>query len=185
MCGIAGIIGLQNAHQQIDVMCAAMKHRGPDATGTFVEDAVALGHVRLSIIDLTEGANQPFHDNSGRYVIVFNGEIYNFQEVSAKLKYDWKTQSDTEVILAAYIAWGKDCLSKLNGMFAFAIYDREEKSVFMARDRVGIKPFYYHISNGTLVFGSEIRSVLATNLLQRKINRNALHQFLNRIAVHA
>lgn len=183
MCGIAGIIGLQNAHQQIDAMCAAMKHRGPDATGTFVEDAVALGHVRLSIIDLTEGANQPFHDNSGRYVIVFNGEIYNFQEVSAKLKYDWKTQSDTEVILAAYIAWGKDCLNKLNGMFAFAIYDREEKSVFMARDRVGIKPFYYHIGNGTLVFGSEIRSVLETNLLPRKINRNALYQFLNRIAV--
>ncbi len=183
MCGIAGIIGIKNNQSQIDAMCSAMKHRGPDATGTFVEDAAALGHVRLSIIDLTEGANQPFIDNSGRYVIVFNGEIYNFQEVKAQLKYEWKTESDTEVILAAYIQWGKDCLSRLNGMFAIAIWDREKQSLFMARDRMGIKPFYYHVKDNVLVFGSEIRSVLATNLLERKIDRKGLYEYFNRIAV--
>ena len=183
MCGIAGIIGINNNQSQIDAMCSAMKHRGPDATGTFVENTAALGHVRLSIIDLTEGANQPFIDNSNRYVIVFNGEIYNFQEVKSQLTYDWKTQSDTEVILAAYLTWGKNCLAKLNGMFAFAIWDRETSSLFMARDRMGIKPFYYSLNNGVLVFGSEIRSILTTGLINPKIDRKGLYEFLNRIAV--
>jgi asparagine synthase (glutamine-hydrolysing) len=183
MCGIAGIIGINNNQSQIDAMCSAMKHRGPDATGTFVENIAALGHVRLSIIDLTEGANQPFIDNSNRYVIVFNGEIYNFQEVKSQLAYDWKTQSDTEVILAAYLTWGKNCLAKLNGMFAFAIWDREKSSLFMARDRMGIKPFYYSLNNGVLVFGSEIRSILTTGLVDPKIDRKGLYEFLNRIAV--
>lgn len=183
MCGIAGIIGINNNQSQIDAMCSAMKHRGPDATGTFVENNVALGHVRLSIIDLTEGANQPFIDNSGRYVIVFNGEIYNYQEVKTKLSYNWKTESDTEVILAAFIQWGKECLAHLNGMFAFAIWDRENQTLFMARDRVGIKPFYYSLNEGVLVFGSEIRSILATNLVDRKIDKKGLYEFFNRIAV--
>lgn len=185
MCGISGIIGLNQSKAQplIVSMMNAMKHRGPDAQGSFVEDGVALGHVRLSIIDLSHGADQPLHESGGRYVIVFNGEIYNYQEVKAELNFDWKTNSDTEVILAAYMKWGKDCLSKLNGMFAFAIWDKQEKHVFIARDRMGIKPFYYSIIDGVLVFSSEIRSLLASQLVPRKIDKQGLCEYLSRIAV--
>lgn len=183
MCGISGIIGIPNNHQMIEAMCSAMQHRGPDATGTFVENDVALGHVRLSIIDLSNGANQPFNDNDNRYVMVFNGEIYNYEHVRKQIDYNWRTHSDTEVILAAYIKWGKDCLKYLNGMFAFAIWDKVDKTLFMARDRVGIKPFYYALIDNVLIFGSEIRTLLSTNLIERKIDHLGLYEYLNRIAV--
>jgi asparagine synthase (glutamine-hydrolysing) len=185
MCGISGIIGLDKVKGQslIQPMMDAMQHRGPDAQGSFVDEQVALGHVRLSIIDLSHGADQPLHEASGRFVIVFNGEIYNYQEVKALIDFNWKTNSDTEVILAAYMKWGKDCLSKLNGMFAFAIWDKQEKDLFIARDRMGIKPLYYSVNNGVLVFGSEMRSLLASNLVSRKIDRQGLCEYLSRIAV--
>lgn len=178
MCGIAGIVNFIDKpaeESQIRKMTDAMSHRGPDADCFFAEGQIALGHRRLSIIDLSTAANQPFVDNSGRYVIVFNGEIYNYQELKALLPdYNFRTTSDTECLLAAYIKWGADCLRRLRGMFAFFVWDRQDKDIFFARDRMGVKPFYYYLDNEKLLFASEIRSILATGLVQKKINQAAL-----------
>ena len=166
MCGIAGIIGNHN-ESQLDGMLISQNHRGPDATGKYFDKSyAALGHNRLAIIDLSEQSNQPFIDNSGRYGIVFNGEIYNYIEIKAALQsqYDFKTESDTEVLLAAFIIYGKSCLAKLNGMFAFAIWDNQEKKLFAARDRFGVKPFYYTLFNDTLYFSSEIKALHAAGI---------------------
>ena len=163
MCGIAGIISENPSKDNIRRMLARQSHRGPDHTGVFIDKRfTVLGHNRLSIIDLSDEANQPFTDNSGRFQLTFNGEIYNYRELRAELKstYTFKTQSDTEVLLAAYIYWGKECLNKLNGMFAFAIWDSKEKKLFAARDRFGVKPFYYSAQNNELIFGSEIKTIL-------------------------
>lgn len=162
MCGIAGLIGAENYKSQLENMLQSQKHRGPDFSGTYFDEGfVALGHNRLSIIDLSKKANQPFTDNYGRYIIVFNGEIYNYLELKTSLKtdYNFKTSSDTEVLLAAYLKYGKDCLSLLNGMFSFAIWDSLNKTLFAARDRFGIKPFYYSIHNKSLIFSSEIKAI--------------------------
>jgi asparagine synthase (glutamine-hydrolysing) len=161
-------------------MTDAMAHRGPDATGFFSEGPIALGHLRLSIIDLSTSANQPFTDASGRYVMVFNGEIYNYNEVKALLAgYPFHTTSDTETLLAAYARWGEDCLRYLKGMFAFAIWDKQERSLFIARDRMGVKPLYYSISQDRLIFASEIRGILASGLVPRKLDHAALGDFLS------
>lgn len=162
MCGIVGIIGTDTYQLQLSNMLKSQHHRGPDFTGTYFDSGfAALGHNRLSIIDLTPNANQPFQDTSGRFTIVFNGEIYNYLELKDRLKdaYNFKTSSDTEVLLAAFIKYGKGCLSMLNGMFAFAIWDCLKKELFAARDRFGIKPFYYANYNGALVFSSEIKAI--------------------------
>lgn len=166
MCGIAGIIGDYN-EIQLDAMLVSQHHRGPDATGKYFDkNFVTLGHNRLAIIDLSPKSNQPFFDNSGRYVIVFNGEIYNYIELKAELQnqYDFKTESDTEVLLAAFIVYGKSCLHKFNGMFAFAIWDNQEKKMFAARDRFGVKPFYYCLFQNTLYFSSEIKAIHAAGI---------------------
>lgn len=166
MCGIAGIIGDYN-EIQLDSMLVSQHHRGPDATGKyFDQNFAALGHNRLAIIDLSPKSNQPFIDNSERYVIVFNGEIYNYIELKEDLQnqYDFKTESDTEVLLAAYITYGKSCLGKLNGMFAFAIWDNHNKKLFAARDRFGVKPFFYSLFNNTLYFSSEIKAIHAAGI---------------------
>jgi asparagine synthase (glutamine-hydrolysing) len=166
MCGIAGIIGSYK-ESQLDAMLSSQQHRGPDATGKYFDAGfVALGHNRLAIIDLSAQSNQPFLDNSGRYWIVFNGEIYNYIEIKATLQnqYDFKTESDTEVLLAAFIVYGKSCLEKLNGMFAFAIWDNQEKKLFAARDRFGVKPFYYSIKNNSFYFSSEIKALHAAGI---------------------
>jgi asparagine synthase (glutamine-hydrolysing) len=166
MCGIAGILGMYK-ELQLDAMLASQHHRGPDATGKcFDAGYAALGHNRLAIIDLSAQSNQPFIDNSGRYVIVFNGEIYNYIEIKAALQsdYDFKTEYDTEVLLAAFIVYGKSCLEKFNGMFAFAIWDNQEKKLFAARDRFGVKPFYYSIKNNTFYFSSEIKALHAVGV---------------------
>lgn len=185
MCGIAGILGLNKIQSEplINNMIQAIDHRGPDAEGVYVEDGVALGHKRLSIIDLTNGANQPFYDESNNFVIVFNGEIYNYLEVKASLNYNWKTSSDTEVILAAYIHWGQKCLDHLNGMFAFAIWDKSKQELFIARDRIGVKPFYYYHKNELMIFGSEVRSILSTQLVEKKIDQLSLKQYLANLSV--
>ena len=166
MCGIAGIIGKPNSEAVLDEMLKVQNHRGPDFTGKFVEDKVALGHNRLSIIDLTDAANQPFHSNDNRFVLIFNGEIYNYKELKLELKdnYDFKTNSDTEVLLAAYLKWNKKALNKLNGMFSFVIWDKEKQSLFAARDRFGVKPFYYSLRNDTLYFASEIKTLFAAGV---------------------
>jgi asparagine synthase (glutamine-hydrolysing) len=185
MCGIVGIIGLNKevSSSKIHDMNKRIEHRGPDAEGFFIEDGIALGHRRLSIIDLSSGANQPLFDHSNRYVIVFNGEIYNYQDVKSELDYNWSSNSDTEVILAAYIKWGKACLEKLNGMFAFAIWDKVEQELFIARDRLGVKPLYYGFVNGVFVFASEIRSILASEILEAKIDENNLSEYLRFLSI--
>lgn len=159
MCGIIGVLGLKVENHIFDKMLDSQSHRGPDAIGIYNDKNIQLGHNRLSIIDLSEQANQPFKDYSNRYIIVFNGAIYNYLEIKKELNYTFKTTSDTEVLLAAYIAWGEKCLDRLNGMFAFAIWDIQDKTLFAARDRFGVKPFYYTFNNERLCFASEIKAL--------------------------
>ncbi|MBO2544266.1 asparagine synthase (glutamine-hydrolyzing) [Salegentibacter sp. BDJ18] len=162
MCGIAGIISAKPNNEKLQQMLILQQHRGPDHTGEYVDPGYcALGHNRLSIIDLSAKANQPFTDNSRRYHLTFNGEIYNYIELKQKLKanYSFKTESDTEVLLAAFIVWGKSCLNQLNGMFSFAIWDNNEKKLFAARDRFGVKPFFFSEEDEAFYFSSEIKAI--------------------------
>lgn len=166
MCGIAGIIG-NYAKFDFGAMLQSQHHRGPDATKICTDAQNAIfGHNRLSIIDLSSAADQPFFDNSERYCIVFNGEIYNYLEIKSDLlgRYNFKTNSDTEVLLAAYIIYGQDCLHKFNGMFTFAIWDFESKKLFAARDRFGVKPFYFTEKDHCFLFCSEIKALHAAGI---------------------
>lgn len=164
MCGIAGIFHLSNSDQIPKNIIANMNdsqiHRGPDAGDYYFDDGIALAHRRLSIIDL-EGSPQPMVSACERVVIVFNGEIYNFKELHQELKckgYKFNTQGDTETILNAYLEWGEDCVDHLRGMFAFAIWDKKLQQLFIARDRLGIKPFFYSLlDDGHFIFGSELK----------------------------
>lgn len=170
MCGIAGILGhVPGRLDQMERMLQAQKHRGPDALEFLNLGAVALGHNRLSIIDLDEAANQPFCSEEGRYTLIFNGEIYNYLELKALLQphFRFRTLSDTEVLLAAYIQWGAACLDRLIGMFAFAIWDGQEQRLFAARDRFGVKPFYHANLNGAFLFASEIKTLWAAGVPKR------------------
>lgn len=144
MCGIAGIITSNPSENQLRRMLGKQAHRGPDNTGIFLDEGwAAIGHNRLAIIDLSADAHEPFCDTTGRYYLSFNGEIYNYKELKEELKefYEFRTSSDTEVLLASYIQWGKNCLDRFRGMFAFGIWDTEKKELFAARDRFGVKPF--------------------------------------------
>lgn len=189
MCGIAGIVGEGISEKERDPlqrMIDRLAHRGPDAEGLWLEDGAALGHRRLSIIDLSVEANQPFSDPTGRYQLVFNGEVYNFQEVRESLpEYPFSTRSDTEVVLAAYIQWGADCLQRFKGMFALAIWDRQDQRLFLARDRLGIKPLYYFQSGHRLLFASEIRSLLASGMIEAQADPESLTDYLQYQTVHA
>lgn len=189
MCGIAGIFNFKKKEDHTSAfraMSEAIAHRGPDADGFFADETATIGQRRLSIIDLSAAANQPFYDPTGRYVLVFNGEIYNFREVIPLLPdYHFRTKSDSEVVLAAYVKWGKNCLAHLNGMFAFAIYDQIAGTLFVARDRLGIKPFYYFQDGEHFVFSSEIRSMLASGLVPRRLDREALRNYLVFQSVYA
>jgi asparagine synthase (glutamine-hydrolysing) len=166
MCGIAGFTTLRHQpdspEQALAAMTCALTHRGPDAEGAYADAAVRLGHRRLSILDLAGGA-QPMSSADGRWHIVFNGEIYNYVELRRDLETRgavFRTQSDTEVLLQAWAEDGPDCLRRLNGMFAFAIWDAREKRLTLARDPLGIKPLYYSNHHGELIFASELRSLL-------------------------
>jgi len=167
MCGICGIIRFDNNPVQEDLireMIKIMKHRGPDDEGVFLENHVGFGFVRLSIIDLTAAGHQPMFSHDQRYVIVYNGEIYNYIELREELANEgliFKTQTDTEVLLNSYIHWGEDCLNRFNGMWSFVIYDRAEKTIFASRDRFGIKPFYYLQTSDFFAFASEISPLLS------------------------
>lgn len=179
MCGIAGMAGRSDA-ALTRVMTDTIAHRGPDDSGYYLDDDVALGHRRLSILDIA-GGKQPMAYGDGRYQIVFNGEIYNFRELRAQLEkkgFQFRTQSDTEVILAAYAAYGDDCVQHLRGMFAFAIWDKRARRLFIARDRLGIKPLYYGENGGVLYFGSEIKAVLASGDVSRDMDFHALDDYL-------
>jgi len=184
MCGICGIIDFKNngvEESSLKSMMQAMKHRGPDDEGIFTEDNIGLGFVRLSIIDLSPLGHQPMFSEDGKYVIVFNGEIYNYIEIREELKakgYKFKSNSDTEVLLKAYIEWGSQCLHKFNGMWAFVIYNRQDKTIFAARDRFGIKPFYYYSSANQFIFASEIPVVLKALKNKVQSNESAIFDFL-------
>ena len=185
MCGIAGIFHLGTPKpvdpQRVERMCDALVHRGPDGSGVWTAPGVGLGHRRLSIIDL-EGSPQPMLSTDGRAVIVFNGEIYNFRELRRELAADgvrFATEGDTEVILAAWQKWGVDCLSRLDGMFAFALHDLDRRALFLARDRLGVKPlFMAELSDGSLAFASELKGLLAHPLLRRRIDPLAVEDFM-------
>jgi len=183
MCGICGIVNFKNDFETyllVRQMMKSIKHRGPDGEGCFVENNVALGHVRLSIIDLSEKANQPMLSYDNNLIIIYNGEIYNYQEIKKKLtnKYKFITNSDTEVILYAYMEWGEECLHKFNGMFAFVIYDKSKQNLFVARDRYGIKPFYYFHNSNYFIFGSEIKAILQTGICNPMVNEEMLYDFI-------
>ncbi|MEP0713746.1 MAG: asparagine synthetase B, partial [Algoriphagus sp.] len=165
MCGIAGIVG-RNPENEVVLakMLQKQKHRGPDAQGVWFEEECFLGHNRLSILDLSEAANQPMVSNCGRYVVVFNGEIYNYIELKQSLDYSFRTTSDTEVLLAMFIKYKDKMLQHLNGMFSFAIWDRVEKKLFAARDRFGVKPFYFSFADHQFLFASEIKTLVAAGV---------------------
>jgi len=190
MCGIGGVLYKKSSNLDkyavIERMMLAQKHRGPDADGFYHDDLIALGHRRLSIIDLSVDANQPMHDASGRYVITFNGEIYNYKQLRTQLsKYKFNSHSDTEVILAAFIEWGEACLKHLTGPFAFAIWDKKDQNLFIARDRFGEKPFYYYKNNKNFIFASELRALLASDLVPKKVLQNGVHDYLLNASVQA
>ncbi|MDB4470831.1 asparagine synthase (glutamine-hydrolyzing) [Deltaproteobacteria bacterium] len=182
MCGIAGYIDLtqQAEHPLIEKMTRSMHHRGPDGEGYHLDGPVALGHRRLSIIDLT-GGKQPMADDSGRYWITFNGEIYNFPELREQLKkqgHQFLTRCDTETILATYKQFGENCVDHLRGMFAFVIWDSLGKTLFLARDRVGKKPLYYHFDEKRFVFASEVKAILEHPVIERELDHSALADYL-------
>ncbi len=184
---MCGIIGKVTFNQPIDTtqffnQVLTMKHRGPDNQGIWLSNDkhIALGHCRLSIIDLNSNANQPMTDITGRYTIVFNGEVYNFQNLKKELEnfdFEFRTNSDTEVVLNSYIKWGKDCLNKLNGMFALAIYDSNSGSILLARDRAGEKPLYYYKNENSISFASELKALFKDNNCPKHINKEALKSY--------
>ena len=185
MCGIAGLFHCGTVKPvdpaRVERMCDAIAHRGPDGSGVWTAPGVGLGHRRLSIIDLA-GSPQPMLAADGRAAIVFNGEIYNYRELRrelAGLGAQFRTDGDTEVILAAWQRWGVECLSRLHGMFAFALYDLERRELLLARDRLGVKPlFMAPLSDGSMAFGSELKALLAHPLLRREVDPLAVEEYL-------
>jgi asparagine synthase (glutamine-hydrolysing) len=182
MCGIAGILDLRGrpvAASQLRAMDDAIVHRGPDDCGEWVEDSVGLANRRLAIIDLSRAGHQPMANEDGSLLLTYNGELYNFQELVPLLEsrgHRFHSQTDTEVVLHAYEEWGADCLSRFNGMFAFAIWDRARRRLFLARDRFGIKPLYYAEQDGRFLFASEVKSMLRAGLPGR-VSPEALSEY--------
>src|SRR5438552_777573 len=195
MCGIAGLISL-DPDARIGAMLQTIEHRGRDDEGVWTSPAigdegrrVCFGHRRLSIIDTSSAGHQPMLSAAGRFVLILNGEIYNYRELREELNskgHSFRTQTDTEVLLTAWAEWGEDCLSRLNGMFAFALWDNQERTLSLVRDRVGIKPLYYAEGRKLdreggckpIVFASEIKSILASGLIKAELDHESLHQFL-------
>ena len=188
MCGIAGLIS-QNPEARIGAMLKSIEHRGRDDEGVWTSSpinsegqCVAFGHRRLSIIDTSAAGHQPMISHDGRLVVILNGEIYNYRDLREQLTskgHSFHTQTDTEVLLAAWAEWGEECLPRLNGMFAFGLWDDQQRTLFLVRDRVGIKPLYYYAQqHGPLVFASEIKSILASGLIKAEVDPDSLHQFL-------
>jgi asparagine synthase (glutamine-hydrolysing) len=160
-------------------MTATLAHRGPDAEGVFFDGICGLGHRRLSIIDLSEQANQPMSSQNGRYMIVFNGEIYNYQEIAEKLQITPRTHSDTEIILEAFAQKGTACVQLFNGMFAFAIYDTQKQELYLCRDRIGKKPIYYFWNGHHFAFASELKALMKFPFIKKDLNYTAIEDFLH------
>ena len=180
MCGIVGLVTKKEKENTIKLMSDRIKHRGPDGNGYFIDGDVALGHRRLSIIDLSSG-DQPMFNEDGSVVTVFNGEIYNYQELKEELialGHDFKTKSDTEVLVHGYEEWHTDLPKHLRGMFAFAIYDKNKNEVFLARDNFGIKPLYFAKMNDTFMFASEIKAFLDVPDFEKIFNESILETYL-------
>ncbi|MCX5694996.1 MAG: asparagine synthase (glutamine-hydrolyzing) [Candidatus Omnitrophica bacterium] len=188
MCGICGILSYKDSYSvtedTIGKMCLEMQHRGPDGQGIYLsqkQPQVGLGHRRLSIIDLSEAGRQPMSNETGSLWIVFNGEIYNFQELTVELKgkgHRFISHTDTEAVLHAYEEYGSECLKHLRGMFAFAVWDLSQKKMILARDRIGKKPLYYHYKNGIFCFASEFSAILQSGLIEKEINSEAVDFYL-------
>jgi asparagine synthase (glutamine-hydrolysing) len=184
MCGIVGQLNFDKSPVSpviLKKMTDAIKHRGPDGEGHWIEENVGFGHRRLSIIDLSPAGHQPMISADHRYVLTYNGEIYNFRELRTELEvkgYWFRSQTDSEVVLSALAEWGSDALLKFNGMFALAFWDRKEKKLLLARDRYGIKPLYYFQNDKKLVFGSEQKPIIEQPAFDRKINKKALLEYL-------
>lgn len=180
MCGIAGMVGATANHNQVGTMLEAMQHRGPDGSGVWDAPGVSLGHLRLKIIDLSEAGAQPMTTPDGRYTITYNGEVYNYRELRAYFpEVRFRSETDTEVILYAYAKWGPACLDKFVGMFSLAIWDAHKRELFCARDRLGIKPFYFAQLDEAFVFASEIRALLGAGV-RPVVNDGVLYDFLAR-----
>ncbi|HTA61908.1 MAG TPA: asparagine synthase (glutamine-hydrolyzing) [Bacteroidia bacterium] len=187
MCGISGYFTKNNFFDKDDLeaMVTVQNHRGPDSNGTFFHQQVGLGHNRLSIIDLSERGAQPMHSFNDRYTIVYNGEVYNYAEVAAELKFNFdpdfhfRSGTDTEVILQAFAGYGVDAVKHLNGMFSFAIYDKQEEDLYLFRDRLGIKPLYYYWDGEDFAFASEIKSLKIIRKLNLQVNYSVIPQYLH------
>lgn len=183
MCGITGLIHLNNnpvSPVVLQRMTDAIAHRGPDGEGHWIEGNVGLGHRRLAIIDLSPAGHQPIASVSQRYVMAYNGEVYNFRELRTELEaqgYQFRSRTDTEVVLNALIAWGVKALDRFNGMFGLALWDRQEQTLLLARDRYGIKPLYYALQGHTLAFGSEQKAILAMPEFKRSLDKEALLEY--------
>ena len=159
-------------------MNKALKHRGPDDEGVFRDGAVTLGQRRLMILDLSDAGHQPMSTPDGRYTMVFNGEVYNFKDIRKELDYPFRSQTDSEVVLAAWQKWGTESVHRFNGMFAFAIWDKKEEVLWLVRDRLGIKPLYWAFQDGNLVFSSEVRALLSSGLVDKTLDEDSLVDYL-------
>jgi len=183
MCGVVGILNVDNepaSTEAVRKMALSVAHRGPDGEGVFSDGALALGHRRLSIIDLSSAAKQPMSSDDGRFVVSYNGELYNFRDLREELTslgHNFQSESDTEVLLKSWVQWGEFCVSKFNGMFAFAIWDRAKGELFLVRDRYGIKPLYYGSWDSTFLFGSEQKAILAHPSARREVDKEALLEY--------
>jgi asparagine synthase (glutamine-hydrolysing) len=183
MCGIAGVLNLDGKPASPDVlkrMTDAIAHRGPDGEGAYADGNVGLGHRRLAIIDLSPGGHQPMATRDGRYVITYNGEIYNYRELRRELEglgHAFASRSDTEVLLAAWTQWGLKALDRFNGMFAFALWDKRDKTLTLVRDRYGVKPLYYIRAGNAFLFGSEIKAILAHGAYRTQVDKEALLEY--------
>ncbi|MBI3021876.1 MAG: asparagine synthase (glutamine-hydrolyzing) [Candidatus Omnitrophica bacterium] len=185
MCGIAGLFqfsGMPVSQAVIERMTRTLAHRGPDGEGWHVEGPIGLGHRRLAVLDLSEAGAQPMASADGQLWVTYNGELYNFQDLRAELAatgYPFRSRTDTEVILAAYQAWGPACLERFNGMFAFALWDVRHQQLWLVRDRLGVKPLFYTLQPGFLAFASEIKGILPVCSAPPALNEEALHHFLS------
>ena len=183
MCGIVGQINFDKSPVSpvvLKKMTDAIRHRGPDGEGHWIEESVGFGHRRLSIIDPSPLGRQPMVSRDQRYVLTYNGEIYNFRELRTELEakgYGFRSQTDSEVVLYAMVEWGSNALLKFNGMFALAFWDRKRKKLLLARDRYGVKPLYYFQNKQKIVFGSEQKAILEQPSFDRKINKQALLEY--------
>ena len=185
MCGIAGIFNVDGKPISINIlkkMTDSIAHRGPDGEGFWTNNYVGFGHRRLAIIDLSPLGHQPMQNENGNFVITYNGEVYNFLNIRIELEalgYKFYSRTDSEVVLKAYEHWGKECVHKFNGMFAFAVWDKRENKLFIARDRYGIKPLYYYYRNNTFIFGSEIKAILKHPDVSVNVSIKALNEYFS------